>query len=387
MAATEVLVVGGGLAGSAAAAQLARKGRSVVLIERKAGPHDKVCGEFVSGEAALYLRDLNIDLDALGAVKISAVRLNTRNKSAVAELPFPAFSISRRILDETLLLAASNYGAEVRRGCGVRLLYPRGCGWIAELEDGYKISGKDAFLATGKHDLRGWKRPVGRQDDFVAFKMHWRLSEPQAAELDSFVELFLFPGGYAGLEPVENGIANFCLVIRRRHLAAFEGKWEMLFTELRSDFRSLDRRLGGATPCWDRPLAIASIPYGYVQKIGNGPWRLGDQAAVIPSFAGDGISIALHSARLASRLYLAGAQVADFQTRLASDVSTQIRDATHISKLIVHPAGQAIVGAIAHLMPNLASRVARHTRIASCRVMSALQQIAEPDGCAKRSRV
>jgi menaquinone-9 beta-reductase len=44
-------------------------------------------------------------------------------------------------------------------------------------------------------------------------------------------------------------------------------------------------------------LAIASIPYGYVQNRSIGLWCIGDQAAVIPSFSGDGIAIALHSAR------------------------------------------------------------------------------------------
>jgi len=59
----DVLVVGGGVAGGAVAAYLARAGRHVVLLERKNGPHDKVCGEFVSGEAADYLRVLDIDVE------------------------------------------------------------------------------------------------------------------------------------------------------------------------------------------------------------------------------------------------------------------------------------------------------------------------------------
>lgn len=59
------LVIGGGPAGAAVAAHLARAGRAVTVVERKLGPHDKVCGEFVSGEAALYLRDMDIDLHRL----------------------------------------------------------------------------------------------------------------------------------------------------------------------------------------------------------------------------------------------------------------------------------------------------------------------------------
>jgi flavin-dependent dehydrogenase len=288
------------------------------------------------------------------------------------------------VLDEAILQKASACGAELRRGCGVRSLGRRGDLWIAETEGGNEIAAADAFLATGKHDLRGWKRPPGRQGDLVAFKMHWRLEAAQMAALQSSVELFLFPGGYAGLELVENGIANLCLVIGRRHLALFARRWDLLLSALRSDLRPLDERLGGAKPCWDRPLAIASIPYGYVRTKGDGPWRLGDQAAVIPSFAGGGIAIALHSARLASRFYLAGAGAARFQSRLAGDVAAQIGRATLISQMLVHPAGQAIAAEAARMMPNLALYLAQHTRIPARRVNSVRREIVGPERPAAR---
>src|SRR5258706_16026374 len=115
---TPALVIGGGIAGAALAAHLAQAGRSVLLIERRDGAHHKVCGEFVSGEAALYLRDLEIDLAALGAVRMRAVRVCAGRRVAIAPLPFPAFSISRRLLDEALLRTAADSGAEIRRRTG-----------------------------------------------------------------------------------------------------------------------------------------------------------------------------------------------------------------------------------------------------------------------------
>ena len=65
-----VLVIGGGLAGAGLAVTLASAGRAVTLVERETQPHHKVCGEFVSAEAMLYLRDLGLDLESLGAVRI-----------------------------------------------------------------------------------------------------------------------------------------------------------------------------------------------------------------------------------------------------------------------------------------------------------------------------
>jgi menaquinone-9 beta-reductase len=364
----EALVIGGGVAGAAVATRLARAGRAVVLVERKAGAHDKVCGEFVSSEAALYLGDLNIDLERLGAVRISKVRLYSGNKAVVAQLPFPALSLSRRVLDEALVRAASKSGAAVLRGRSVRSLQSIDGQWIARLEDGHTLSGANAFLATGKHDLKGWKRPQGVQGDLVAFKMHYRLRPAQIAALGSNVELYLYPGGYAGLELVEDGIANLCLVIRMRHLAMLNHSWESLISVLRSDFLPLQQRLAGSDPCWNRPLAISSIPYGYVKRLADGPWHLGDQAAVIPSFSGDGISIALHSARLAAEYYLAGKSTSQFQGRLARDIAEQVRRATLISRVLVHPGGQAIAIALARIFPDLLRVVARYTRIPSRRI-------------------
>lgn len=361
------LVIGGGIAGAAIAAHLAQAGRRVILLERRDGPHDKVCGEFVSGEAALYLDDLAVDLAGLGAVRIRSVRLCAARGTTAAALPFPAFSISRRALDAALLGAAAERGAEIRRGHGVRALAPRRAGWLAELDDGDKIAAADVFLATGKHDLRGWKRPSGVQNDLIAFKLHWRLAPDEAAALGSAVELMLFPGGYAGLEPVEHGVANLCFVVRKRHFAAVGQCWDALLATLRAALPQLDRRLGGALACWTRPLAIASIPYGYVASAGGGPmpepWRLGDQAAVIPSFAGDGIAIALHSARLAADVYLAGGPAAQFQDRLARDIAAQVRRATWMSRVLVHPLGQAGLAGAARLMPDLLAKTAQATRI------------------------
>lgn len=364
----DVLVIGGGVAGSTVAAYLARAGRHVVLVERISGPHDKVCGEFVSGEAAHYLRDLDIDLEALGAVRISTVRIYTCQRMVSARLRFPAFSISRRVLDEAILRKASSCGAELHRGHVARSLRLIGRRWIADLDGACELSANESFLATGKHDLRGWKRPPGIQNDLIALKLHWRLSVDQVGALTSCVELFIFPGGYAGLSLVENGVANLCLVIRKSYFAHLGNAWDALLTSLRAEFLPLVEKLAGAEPCSNRPLAIASIPYGYVQNRTIGPWCIGDQAAVIPSFSGDGIAIALHSARLGAEYYLSGKTNSEFQTRLARDVTGQVRRATLISRLLVHRWGQRVMMGVARLAPSVISDIADLTRIPSLRL-------------------
>src|SRR5579859_2992821 len=118
----ENLVIGGGLAGSMVAMRLAAAGREVVLIEKEREPHHKVCGEFLSGEAIHYLRQAGIEPVDLGAHPIQRVRLHSGARNVAARLPFTALSLSRRILDESLLVKAQEAGCAVSRGASVERL-------------------------------------------------------------------------------------------------------------------------------------------------------------------------------------------------------------------------------------------------------------------------
>ena len=175
------------------------------------------------------------------------------------------------------------------------------------------------------------------------------------------MELHLFPGGYAGLEPIEDGRANLCLVadLHRMGLSAFTD----LLEAIRRACPPLDRRLSGAQFLWPRPLAISAIPYGHVAKADDGLWRLGDQAAVIPSFAGDGLGIALHSAHAAAAAFLAGEPAAAYQKRLAADLGPRVKGAALLSRLLIQPWAQGVAVGLTRLRPQLLSATAAHTRI------------------------
>ena len=357
----ELLVIGGGLAGAGLAIPLAEAGWRVTLVEREAGPHDKVCGEFLSREAMLYLRALGVDPVSPGAVPIARVRVAGRRGDAAVDLPFAAASLSRRVLDEALLVRAAAAGVTLRRGRRVMALDQD---YTARLDDGSHLTAPQVALATGKHDLRGHRRPPGRQNDLVGFKRHFRLAPDQSKALAGHVELMLFADGYAGLEPIEDGLANLCLVVRQRRLTALGGTWPALFEHVARAVPLLGRRLAGAEGLGVRALAIATIPYGHVAAPAQpGLWRLGDQAAVMPSFSGDGMSIALHSARLAADHLLAGRSSAAFQARLAADVGAQVRRATLLSQALVHPGAQSGLLLAARVLPGLMNLIARATRV------------------------
>jgi flavin-dependent dehydrogenase len=365
----ENLVIGGGLAGAMVAMRLAAAGREVVLIEKEREAHHKVCGEFLSAEAIHYLRQAGIEPLDLGAHSIQRVRFHSGKRNVEARLPFTALSLSRRILDESLLVKAQEAGCAVRRGACVERLEATGDGWSVRLRSGEKIHAKTVFLATGKHDLNAWERGGATQADLVGFKMHWRLTPAQSEILRGVMDLFLFRGGYGGLAMVENETANLCLVVRRKILRSLGG-WDELLQSMRNQLPALHDRLANAAPCWQKPLAISPIPYGHLGGPANGVWRVGDQAAVIPSFTGDGMSIALHSGVLAAEMYLDGKSPDHYLLRVADQLRTGMRFASGLSRAMVTPVARTLAPILLSLVPGAMARIAHSTRIPECALLT-----------------
>jgi menaquinone-9 beta-reductase len=369
----DALIAGGGPAGSMLAIALAEAGRDVVLIEKTRAAHHKVCGEFLSPESVPFLRRAGINPEVLGAQTIHSVRMAARDVLAEVKLPAAALSLTRRVLDEAMLQQAEHAGARVVRGWCVdflsRAVDCKGM-WRAQGARGDPhpscIEGRNAFLATGKHDLRGWPRCAKHvQGSLVAMKMYFRLSEAQQAEVAGHVEILVYPGGYAGLQPVEGGWANLCALITRDKLRSLGGKWDPLLDHMQRHSSHLARRLTGAEPVLDRPLTLSSIPYGYCapdRVDASSPWRLGDQTAVIPSFCGDGMAIALYTANRAAELYLDGQSAADFQEEVRRRLEWRLHASTMLSRVVI--AAPSIVRA-AKLWPSALSGIFSATRVPS----------------------
>jgi len=356
---TDIVVAGGGPAGAAAACLLARAGRRVVVVERETEPIHRMCGEFLAGAGLDRLDELGIDMARLGARPITRMRLVHGERVAEAKLPFRALSLSRRELDAALLGCAERAGAKVLRGLSIR-----------SIEDGtLHIDGRGELpaptlvLATGKHDVRGARREAGEPPDLVGFKTHLRLTPAQAGALEGVVELIMFRDGYGGLQMVEGGAANLCLLVDRARLAREGGTWDGLLASLLAECGHLRQRMTGAEG-WPKPLAIARVPYGYVHAGADGAmFRLGDQMAVIPSFTGGGMTIALHSASLAARCIIDGGDAGAYSASIRRAVGRPMRLAG-----LLYRAGrahwlQSAIPRIADWWPSGVSGLAAMTRV------------------------
>ena len=355
------IAIGGGLAGAAFALELARNGRPALVLESTRTAHHTVCGEFLSAEAQALVAYLGLDLLSMGASGVSRFRLAHEGECAEAPLPFRGAGFSRYRLDQALLQAAETAGAVVRRGITATHVDP-GDERVGVKAGSHLFEGRAAALATGKHNMRQYPRMAS---DMVGFKLQLRVMPDALRLLEDTVQLVMFDGGYIGACIVEGKLVTICWVLRRSLLQRVGSSWPSQARYLSEQSRVLADLLRGASAQWDKPMAVAGIPYGYLRRIpiASSIFPLGDQLAVIPSFTGDGMSIALYSGIAAAQGVLAGESAAQFQERIVERLRPQFRWARSVNLLFETTMLHGFSVKLAAAIPRLVTWIAQSTRI------------------------
>lgn len=361
---TDAIVIGAGPAGAAAAIGLARAGAAVQLLERTRETDDALCGGFLSWHSLARLDALGIDRAALGGQPVTRVRLFAGSRRSETDLPQAALGVSRRRLDTVLQAAAVAAGADMRRGVHATMID----GQTVQTRDGATLSAPSLFLASGKHGFRGQAREPAawQQHDPV---MGLRLRVPPHPTLDRLigdaVELHLFDRGYAGLVRQEDGSANLCLATHKSRLDAAGGDPAALLRALGAAHPHLGERLAFAD--WSRSIdAIGHVPYGWRSAdTAPGLFRLGDQAGVIPSLAGEGMGLALASGDAAVAAWRRGGSDAApaFQQALAARLRRPFAIASTVWRLGENPRTAGSLTSLANAFPSLVRAASRATRI------------------------
>jgi len=356
---TRALIVGGGPAGAAVAIDLARARVPHLLLERSRVTGDALCGGFLSWRTLETLARLGIDPDTLNPVRTTAVRIFAGDRIARADLPYPAVSVSRRHLDTVLLAAAAGQGAAIERGVTVREIEAD----QLRTADGALLTTPALFLANGKADVRGTARPESARgaDPTLGIRVRVIPSPALAKALAGRIDLYLFDRGYAGLALQEDGSANLCMAVHRSRLQDAGSPADLLAT-LGREMPALGEWVARLAP-GAAIDAIANVPYGWRQRTGQaGRYRLGDQAGVIPSLAGEGMGIALASGLEAARAYRAdgAGNAAAWQQRLSASLARPIGVAGAVRRVAE---GTAAARLIPFAHPMLIRMLARATRI------------------------
>lgn len=303
----DLLIIGAGLAGSSLAAALADQGWDVLLVERDRFPRHKVCGEFLSPEVqhALHAVGLQQELAALAPAPIRQARIVAQTGQTVElALPGCAWGLSRYRLDQALATAAEQRGAKLWTGVTV-LAYARTAdgSYLVQIRDGEKmvaVQTRALIAACGRHSQAGLPpkaRSIARNQQFVGVKCHYA-----AVTMPPQVELFLFPGGYGGINPVEQGCVNVCLLVTYPAFAQAGKRVDKLLAAAACANPAFGQRLAMGQALPTTAVTVAPVdPYRLAV-----PWAgiacVGDSAVMIPPLCGDGMAMALRSAELCAPL-------------------------------------------------------------------------------------
>lgn len=303
----DVAIIGGGLAGLAAAIQLADKDFTVALLEKEVYPFHKVCGEYISMESWPFLQSLGVPLQTLQLPQISTLQLTAPNgKCFETLLPLGGFGISRFTLDAML--------AEIARKRGVVLFEESRADGVVESGKMFQIpftqkgtakeiGAKVVCGAFGKRsnlDVK-WKRPFisnrnPRHNNYIGIKYHVKGAWPHHV-----IALHNFKDGYCGISKIEGDKYCLCYLTTAQNLKA-AGSVQALQQQVLSRNPYLKTIFAEAQVADDFPVSIAQISFSKKAQVENGVLMLGDAAGMITPLCGNGMSMALHSSKIAATL-------------------------------------------------------------------------------------
>jgi flavin-dependent dehydrogenase len=292
----DVIVAGGGLAGLTTALLLARKKKRVLLIEKKSYPFHKVCGEYISNEILPFLKSVGFDPYRYGASSINSLRISTpRGKNYKINLDSGGFGLSRYTMDDALYRLALENGADVITGERVTDIAFLQNHFNVTTHSGKIISAKIVTGSYGKRDVLDKKLNrdfIKYHTGYMGVKYHVKTNYP-ADEIG----LDNFEGGYCGIVKIEEDRYNICYLYRRSHRHSFDSirdlEEKILFKNpvIRNMFHN-------AQFISEEPLVINEISFAPKKLVENHIIMCGDSAGLIAPLCGNGMSMAVHAARL-----------------------------------------------------------------------------------------
>ena len=293
----DVIIVGGGLAGLTSAIHLSKREKHVLLIEKSAFPKHKVCGEYVSNEVLPYLNSLGIDPISEGAKKITKVHISTtKNNLIKGELPLGGFGISRYFLDDLLAKKARLNGVQILKDTVDSIHFKKESFTIITKSSGV-FQSKITIGAFGKRsslDQKMKRKFIQKESPYLAVKIHVKGLFPE-----NLVALHNFKGGYCGISKVENNAINICYITEYRSFKKYKNITD--FQEqvvFKNEY--LKRIFKESTPVFEKPLTISQVSFQTKNPIENHIIMCGDTAGMIHPLCGNGMGMAISSARLAS---------------------------------------------------------------------------------------
>jgi len=298
----DVIIIGGGLAGLVNAVLLSRAGLQITLIEKKNYPHHKVCGEYISNEVAPFLRRHNLYPASPEPASIHRFMLTSvSGKSSFMPLDLGAFGISRYALDHFFYQKALEAGAEVITQTAVQNVEFRSESFELTLPQNKKYRSRLVIGAFGKRsrlDKQLQRKFTTQRSPYIGVKYHLKTDFP-----DDLIALHNFRGGYCGISRVEDGRYNMCYLGSRKDLRRY-GSIEAMEKAVLWENPHLKKLFAESDFLFEKPEVINEISFAPKQPVEQHILMSGDTAGLITPLCGNGMAMAIHSAKILSDLII-----------------------------------------------------------------------------------
>lgn len=293
----KIIIIGGGLAGLTAALHLSKEGFSVLVIEKKAYPQHKVCGEYVSDEVQTYLQYLGADIKSIQPNHVDRFRLYAPSGTFIeALLPLGGFGMRRYTLDHHLYEKALAAGVDFWLNTKVEQVHFREDHFEVYAQRQPAVKAKVVLGSFGKRSTldKALSRPFFQQPaDYLGVKFYLKADFPS-----NLVSLYNFAGGYGGAVEVEDSTVDIAYLTRHDQVKACGGlqPFEEKVIWQNPAFKTLLTESERLKPT----LTISNISFRPKRQIQDHILMLGDAAGMIPPLAGNGMAMAIHAGKLAS---------------------------------------------------------------------------------------
>jgi flavin-dependent dehydrogenase len=299
----DIGIVGGGLGGLSLSILLRRMGHTVVLFEKEAYPFHRVCGEYISRESEPFLRELGIDIDALALPKIDKLEISSPKGLVVKHnLTLGGIGISRFLLDELLFNIAKEEGVEVNTSDKVSDIKFNDNQFTIQASSGnYNV--RAAVASSGKKsnlDIK-WQRPFIQQkpnklNNYIGVKYHIKTDFP----LDT-IALHNFKDGYCGMSAIEDGKYCLCYLTTAANLKQSGNTILEMEKTIIQENPFLKKVFQESEFLISEPVVISQVSFQKKALIENHVIMIGDSAGMITPLCGNGMSMAMHSSKIASK--------------------------------------------------------------------------------------
>jgi flavin-dependent dehydrogenase len=299
METSAIIIAGGGLAGLTAAIHLSGLGFQVTVFEKNTYPKHKVCGEYISNEVVPYLHSLKLNLNELYPTHINKLHFSTTTgRNVTTTLPLGGFGVSRYALDNFLLQKAVANGCKIIQETIDNIAFDKDM-FTVTTANGHEFKSKIVLGAFGKRstiDQKMQRDFIKQKSPWLAVKAHYDGTFP-----DDVVGLHNFKGGYCGVSKVENNKINICYLADYNTFKNYKNLEEYQ-EQVVAKNPNLKALFEAVTLVSERPLTISQISFAQKHAVDNHVLMIGDTAGLIHPLCGNGMAMAIHSAKIASGL-------------------------------------------------------------------------------------